>query len=470
MNKIQRILSLLLSLLMILIVGFILVNKIPGDKIQGILSQKNNNAASDNQLYEKNYTQLYQDNYFNKPLFYISWASLAVPDSFNYLPFENQRRQLIALSSSTGNPNSCYAYIQYLYGMNVYESAAVLQPIEKEVYTTTIYQLKNLNNVDSILDKLNYAQIKLGSNTTIQELNHLAKKIDNNQQYWKNFIPQVKFQTENQFHFWLVGNENRKGLLQGNFGNSIITNADVYTTIKRPFITTLTFSLFSILLALSITIPAAILLVYFRNKKVAKLISNALLYLNGFPVFLTASLLLLLFANPNFLSLFPSSVSSIFQSSNDTKNWSFTYSIYILFLPVVAYIFSPTAAFIKILTGNLEFQLQEEYIKTARAKGLAEFKVIYKHALRLSVIPLLTIALYSFPVMLGGTIIIEAIFNINGLGLICIRSILNHDYSIAVAVFLILGIASILSFSALNYLLSKIDPRTLSSFKNNKLL
>jgi peptide/nickel transport system permease protein len=221
---------------------------------------------------------------------------------------------------------------------------------------------------------------------------------------------------------------------------------------------------------LSITIPAAILLVYFRNKKVAKLISNALLYLNGFPVFLTASLLLLLFANPNFLSLFPSSVSSIFQSSNDTKNWSFTYSIYILFLPVVAYIFSPTAAFIKILTGNLEFQLQEEYIKTARAKGLAEFKVIYKHALRLSVIPLLTIALYSFPVMLGGTIIIEAIFNINGLGLICIRSILNHDYSIAVAVFLILGIASILSFSALNYLLSKIDPRTLSSFKNNKLL
>jgi hypothetical protein len=69
--------------------------------------------------------------------------------------------------------------------MNVYESAAVLQPIEKEVYTTTIYQLKNLNNVDSILDKLNYAQIKLGSNTTIQELNHLAKKIDNNQQYWK---------------------------------------------------------------------------------------------------------------------------------------------------------------------------------------------------------------------------------------------------------------------------------------------
>jgi len=213
-----------------------------------------------------------------------------------------------------------------------------------------------------------------------------------------------------------------------------------------------------------------ILLVYFRKKKIARLISNALLYLNGFPVFLTASLLLLLFANPNFLALFPSSVSSIFQSSSQAENLTFTNIIYVLFLPVVAYIFSPTAAFIKILTSNLTFQLHEEYITTARAKGMAEFKILYKHALRLSVIPLLTIALYSFPVMLGGTIIIEAIFNINGLGLLCIRSILNHDYTISIAVFLILGIASILSFSALNYLLGKLDPRASTSIKNNKLL
>ena len=469
-NQLRRILSLLLSLLMILIVGFTLVKKIPGDTIQGILSQKNNNTFSGNKLYNKNYTQLYKANNLHRPLFYISWASLAVPDSFNYLPFENQRRQLIALSSSTGNPKSCYTYIHYLYGVNVYESAALMQPSEKELYITTILQLKNLSNVDGSLRILENAQNKLGSNTAIQELYRLVNEISKNQQYWKNFIPEVKFQTENQFHYWLFGNENKKGVLQGDFGNSIITNADVFTTIKRPFITTLTFSIFSILLALTIAIPAAILLVYFRKKKIARLISNALLYLNGFPVFLTASLLLLLFANPNFLSLFPSSVSSIFQSGDKTDNLTLSTLIYVLFLPVVAYIFSPTAAFIKILTGNLAFQLQEEYIKTARAKGLSEFEVLYKHALRLSIIPLLTIALYSFPVMLGGTIIIEAIFNINGLGLLCIRSILNHDYSISIALFLILGIASILCFSALNYVLHKLDPRTLTSIKNNKLL
>jgi len=103
--------------------------------------------------------------------------------------------------------------------------------------------------------------------------------------------------------------------------------------------------------------------------------------------------------------------------------------------------------------------VSQDYIRTARAKGLGEKKVILKHALRNSLLPILTVFASIFPVAIGGSVIIEVIFSIPGMGVEVYNSILNYDYPMIITVFTITGFLTMIGYLIVDILYAVVDPR-----------
>src|SRR6187551_1524819 len=103
--------------------------------------------------------------------------------------------------------------------------------------------------------------------------------------------------------------------------------------------------------------------------------------------------------------------------------------------------------------------IRQDYIRTARAKGLSEKKVILKHALRNSLIPIITIVGGLLPAMVGGSIIVETIFSIPGIGQLAFQAILDRDYPLIMAELVIASTLTVVGVLLVDILYSFVDPR-----------
>mgnify|MGYP001495541094 CR=1 FL=1 len=103
--------------------------------------------------------------------------------------------------------------------------------------------------------------------------------------------------------------------------------------------------------------------------------------------------------------------------------------------------------------------VSQDYIRTARAKGLGEGKVILKHALRNSLLPIITVFAAIFPMAIGGSIIIEVIFSIPGMGVEAYNGILNYDYPMIITVFTLAGFLTMVGYLVADILYAVVDPR-----------
>jgi len=295
-----------------------------------------------------------------------------------------------------------------------------------------------------------------------QQLKIIKEDLKENGGY-KNYIPKIIwYGYHNQYHQWLFGGANSKGIIRGDFGISYIKKEPVISIIKDKLIWSVFFSVVSILLAYMISIPIGIKLAEKPNSKSSKITQVTLFLLYSMPSFFVGILLLILFANPDVISIFPPSGikpiegyadgASIFSKFID----SFPYMI----LPMICYTYSSLAFISKLTATSIHEQLGLDYIKTARAKGLSENKIIYKHALKNSALPLITVFSSVFPSIVGGSVIIESIFTIPGMGLETVKAIISQDYPIVIAVITLSSVLTIFSYLLADILYAWVDPRT----------
>ena len=295
-----------------------------------------------------------------------------------------------------------------------------------------------------------------------QQLKIIKEDLKENGGY-KNYIPKIIwYGYHNQYHHWLFGGANSKGIIRGDFGISYIKKEPVISIIKDKLIWSVFFSVVSILLAYMISIPIGIKLAEKPNSKSSKITQVTLFLLYSMPSFFVGILLLILFANPDVISIFPPSGikpiegyadgASIFSKFID----SFPYMI----LPMICYTYSSLAFISKLTATSIHEQLGLDYIKTARAKGLSENKIIYKHALKNSALPLITVFSSVFPSIVGGSVIIESIFTIPGMGLETVKAIISQDYPIVIAVITLSSVLTIFSYLLADILYAWVDPRT----------
>lgn len=294
-----------------------------------------------------------------------------------------------------------------------------------------------------------------------QQLKIIKEDLKENGGY-KNYIPKIIwYGYHNQYHHWLFGGANSKGIIRGDFGISYIKKEPVISIIKDKLIWSVFFSVVSIILAYMISIPIGIKLAEKPNSKSSKITQVTLFLLYSMPSFFVGILLLILFANPDVISIFPPSGIKPIEGYDDNASLlsKFVDSFPYMILPLICYTYSSLAFISKLTATSIHEQLGLDYIKTARAKGLSEKKIIYKHALKNSALPLITVFSSVFPSIVGGSVIIESIFTIPGMGLETVKAIISQDYPIVIAVITLSSVLTIFSYLLADILYAWVDPR-----------
>ena len=236
---------------------------------------------------------------------------------------------------------------------------------------------------------------------------------------------------------------------------------------KRPVIekmtealpVTLVLNIITIFIVYLISVPLAVFSSLKDTSTWDNVITFLLYLLYSLPTFWTALLLLKYFSGGTYFNWFPLyGLRSIgheeftyFQKLQD-----FTWH---LILPVLVSVYGSFAFLSRFIKSSFMEALKSDYIKTAKAKGLSNHRVIYIHAMRNSLIPLITLMAGILPELFAGSVIIESIFSIPGMGKLAFDSIHNNDHAVIIAVVSISSFLTLLGilFSDIGYTLA--DPR-----------
>ncbi len=184
-----------------------------------------------------------------------------------------------------------------------------------------------------------------------------------------------------------------------------------------------------------------------------------LFLLYSVPPFVAAMLFLLFFCYKKYLNIFPMQRLHSSGADDYALHWWLLDYAWHAFLPVVCLsLFSLAVIAMYARTSLLEV-IQQDYIRTARAKGVSNFWVTYKHAFRNAMIPILTLFSNILPAMLGGSVLIEYLFNIPGMGKLGFESIANQDYPTVMALVYVQAIVVLLTILLTDVLYVFVDPR-----------
>ena len=253
-----------------------------------------------------------------------------------------------------------------------------------------------------------------------------------------------------QFYYWL------KNLIKLDLGYSFVKQAPVAFFLKSYVFNTLLLALASIIVTWGIAIPLGIYSALHRSRFIDKFFSFTSLIGISFPSFLLALLLIFFVAATGILP-----VGSMTSLQYETFPW-YIKIIDILkhmIVPVVAISLLSVAHLQRIMRGNMLEELKKNYILTARAKGLPEKRVIYRHALKNAMNPLITLLGYELAALLSGAAIIEIITNWPGLGKVMLEAVLTQDLFLVMGGIVVSSVMLVVGNLLADILLAWNDPR-----------
>lgn len=230
------------------------------------------------------------------------------------------------------------------------------------------------------------------------------------------------------------------GLLQGNLGYSYQYDRSAREVITEPMKNTIFINIFATVLGLGITIPLGIFCAVHRGSRRDTAVQVGTIVGYSIPSFITAIVFIWLFAIK--LGWFPVSGMKT-PGSNYTGLAKFKDEMYYMALPLIVMTFSSLGGMTRYVRASMLEALSLDCIRTARAKGLAEKTVIYSHAFRNALIPIITLVIGWFIGIFSGSIVLENIFGLNGVGRIYILSLDNKDFEVVLLLqmfYVILGL------------------------------
>jgi ABC-type dipeptide/oligopeptide/nickel transport system permease component len=233
-----------------------------------------------------------------------------------------------------------------------------------------------------------------------------------------------------------------KGVLHGNLGQSLRFNQHVGTLVAQRYPYTLLLTAAALLVALLLSIPAGVHSAQRKNRWDDRTISVLSLFGLSFPNFALGPILILLFSVK--LGLLPVSGSGSFAH---------------MVLPAITMGGALAAILTRMVRTSMLEELNQDYIRTARAKGLSERVVVYRHALRNALVPVLTVVGLQFAALLAGAIVTETIFSGPGVGRLVIQAIGNRDYFLVQGCILAIGLTYVAVNFVTDFLYSVANPK-----------
>ena len=233
-----------------------------------------------------------------------------------------------------------------------------------------------------------------------------------------------------------------KGMVEGYFGTSSVYNKPVTEVVKDPMGNTIFINIFATILGLGITIPLGIFCAVRRGSKrdIAVQVFTIIGY--SLPVFIIAIVFMYIFSIK--IGIFPVSGShSVFGYDDMSAFKQFWDRMYYLTLPLIVMTFCSLGGMTRYVRASMIDALSLDCIKTARAKGLKEKTVIYSHAFRNALIPIVTLVIGWFLGIFSGSMMIENIFSLNGIGKFYYNALVANDNEVVLGLqmfYLIIGL------------------------------
>lgn len=258
---------------------------------------------------------------------------------------------------------------------------------------------------------------------------------------------------QERYYIWL------KNIVKLDFGNSFTFEDPVIDVISSRFPVSLQFGIVSFILSYLVCIPLGVMKAIKANTAFDH-ISGIILYAAySVPVLVLGIFLITFFAGGSYFNWFP--IGMLYSDNYDSlTTWGKVLDrLHHFILPIICYMLGGFTELTMLMRNSMLDVVKSDYVRTARAKGLSENVVLFKHALRNAFLPIATGIGGFFRVFLAGSLIIETVFQLNGIGSLSYNSILARDYNVIMgilflsAVFLMLGRV----FSDIVYVL--VDPR-----------
>lgn len=248
-----------------------------------------------------------------------------------------------------------------------------------------------------------------------------------------------------QFYLYIEGIVTRF-----DFGTSWQTKRSVTLEILERFPTTLKLGVFGVLVTIILGIPFGIISATKQYSPLDYAVTSTSLVLASMPNFWLALLMILLFALK--LKWLPATGTTTW------KHW---------ILPVIAQGLGPVATVTRMTRSSMLEVVRQDYITTARAKGLSERTVILKHALKNALLPIVTVIGMQLGGILAGSVVVEAVFSIGGIGSLMMAAINNRNYPMIQGCVLFLSMSICIMNLIVDILYGFIDPRIMAQYKNN---
>lgn len=240
------------------------------------------------------------------------------------------------------------------------------------------------------------------------------------------------------------------GVLHGDLGNSIFLQIPVLKAIASSGGTTFFLTLFAILIAIVIALPVGILSAYKRGSKLDQIAVSISMLTSSVPSFWLGLVLIQIFSVS--LGWFPT-------SGIGGPGASFATEMKHLVLPAITLGIVNSALILRFTRAAMLDVLNEDYIRTARAKGLLEYRVLFRHALKNALVPIITVIGLSTALLISGAVVTETVYGLPGIGNLTINAVMRRDYPVIQGVLLVVaGIYVLINF-LVDMLYVVVDPR-----------
>ena len=246
------------------------------------------------------------------------------------------------------------------------------------------------------------------------------------------------------------------GLLQGNLGTSSINNRPVIDTVKAPMKNTIILNLMSTFLTLAITIPLGIKTAVKKGSFFDQTMQVVTIVGHSLPQYIIGLAFIFLFAVK--LGWFPVS-GMVSANAGYTGTRLVLDRIWHYILPLIVIVAANLGSMTRYVRAAMIDVLSMDYIRTARAKGLKEKVVIYSHAWRNALLPVITQIISWFLRLFAGSVVIESTFAFSGMGTLNVTALNTMDYELAIAINLFFCIVSLLGILICDLAYGLVDPR-----------
>ncbi len=448
------------TVILISLLAFALSKSAPGDPVELRNSAGASPVAADAAQADRLYAETARLMGIDKPAFYFAFTSAAHPDTLYRILRRDRRLALRKLIGQYGNWPAIERYYQSigaaeqrLAKASAPTSYALARPLRE------LYLLHNDKAIQARLDTMaSYLQRDSSARETmipsIDMLRHDYEQLRRSPTRKMLYRPAIHWHGfDNQYHHWFTG------LLRGDFGASYQDGRPVSRKVADALQWTLWLNLIAVVLSFGLSIPIGVWSAQRAGGRFDRGATVLLFMLYSLPVFWIATLLQVFFTTPEYgmdwfptigLSEMPASAGWMKRLADQAAH---------LFLPVVCLTYGSLAFISRQMRGGMLQVLDQDYIRTARAKGLPERQVVWRHALRNALFPIITLIGSIFPAVLAGSVVIEVIFGIPGMGKLTVDAVFARDWPVVFAVLIMASVLTIAGLFIADLLYAWADPR-----------